>query len=205
MGIARNLLAAISASAFLAGGATAATMTSYSFDQTVPDSGPFSLSCDAGGLSNVGCTVSHSEHGYGVNGYGYIFGDTQPDQIDGFPGYEVLTVTFDHAVTLVDFTLGRFNESYRVCFIRCRTVHESDDSFDGSINGEGWYEGLSGNPFSVGEVVTSFSLRAGPNSTDDFTLASMTIAPVPLPAAAPMLLAALGGLAALRRRRRATA
>lgn len=193
MQIKASALAAMTAVALTAGAAQAATTT---YDFTNGDTGPFSFGCDAGGAFNVGCTVTTGGNGIGVNGYP----DLQPGQIDGFFGSETLYVTFDHAVTLVEFTLGQFNAPYKFLWW---TKKEKDDTFDVSFDGAPFLNDQTTNPFVVNQIVTGFALRAGSDNLSDFTLASMTVAPVPLPAAGWLMLGGIGALAAMRRRRKA--
>lgn len=156
----------------------------------------YTTSCAAGGFLNTGCTVTQSANGLGVNGSP----DLQPLEIDGIPGWEVVTVTFSWAVKLVDISLG---------------LIDSNDDMEWSVNGGSWtHVGATiPTPVVIGaNNVTSFSVRASnvntffglvPELNDNFTLASATISPVPVPAAGLMLVGALGGLAALRRKRKA--
>lgn len=195
MDITKSALAAVAAMTLSVGAAQAAT-TTYNFAQATPDSGNFSLGCDAGGILNYkGCDVTHTSAGYGVDGKPDVFGG--PDRIDSQPGYETLIVTFDWAVRLVEFALGNF---------------EGNDDYDYQINGGVWNVLQTLNPATVDtNYVTTFAIRAsrtgglrdGDVANDEFTLASLTVAPVPVPAAGILLLTALGGLGVAARRRKA--
>lgn len=156
----------------------------------------YTTSCSATGIINYGgCAVTQTADGLGVNG----MPDTQPTQIDGFPIFsqETLTITFSWAVNLLDFSLG---------------LLDRNDDLEWAINGGPFTHigpGLN-NPIAVGlNYVTSFSVRASGQifadglGNDDFTLASANVAPVPVPAAGLLLAGAVGGLAALRRKRKA--
>ncbi|MCR8725240.1 VPLPA-CTERM sorting domain-containing protein [Frigidibacter sp. ROC022] len=176
-----------------AGGANAAT-TTYDFGN--PDTGPFSASCSVAGIVNANCSVTQTSNGLGVDGNPDLI---DPDQIDGFPVFsaETLTITFNYAVNLVEFTLG---------------LLDGYDDYELSINGGSFSHfgpGVS-NPIVVGQnYVSSFSIRASGElkkedwyvGNDAFTLRSMTVASVPLPAGGLLLVGALGGLGALRRRK----
>jgi hypothetical protein len=146
-------------------------------------------------LQFCGASVSVSANGLGVNGCP----DTDPGQIDGFPIFsaETLTITFSKAVKLVDFTLA---------------LLDGNDDMEWSINGGSFTQvgAPIPTPIGVGQKVTSFSIRAsgvlfadGWFGNDDFTLKGATVAPVPLPAAGLLLVGGIGGLAALRRKRKA--
>lgn len=156
----------------------------------------YTLSAAATGfLNGGGASVTQSSNGLGVNGSP----DLQPYQIDSIPGSEVLTVTFSWAVKLLDISLGLLN---------------GWDDFEIATNNTGYthYGPNLVNPISIGEnYVTWFSIRASGDGerwrlgNDAFTLATASVAAVPVPAAGFLLMGALGGLAALRRRKTLTA
>jgi hypothetical protein len=186
-------------------------------------------------LTSAAGTVNATQHGLGVgyagdrlNNSSINSGDTRFDAEIGT--WEMLTVTFNAAVNLVDFVMGRM---------------DTNDDFEFSINGGAFtyvappvagaiscvlVSTCTGsdraNPLNqlvtfagTWTAVTSLRIRVlgvlsvqpdGSVGTtagnDDFTLAAANvtaITPVPLPAGAPLLLAGLAGLAALRRRKRA--
>jgi hypothetical protein len=158
----------------------------------------YTSSASASGFLNNGAVVTVSSNGLGVNGNP----DLNPEQIDGSPNFssETLTITFSWAVNLVDFTLG---------------LLDSNDDYEVSFNGGTFSHYGPGlvNPMPGQNYVSSFSVRAtgagifqdGLFGNDNFTLASANVSPVPLPAAGFLLLGAMGGLAALRRRKGAAA
>lgn len=180
------LFTACTAAALSVGAAQAATV--YNFDGATPDLGPFELTCS----TNAGaCTVSHDPgYGYGVS----TENDTWGHRVDSQDGTrEFLTVTFETAMRVLGLTLGAFNLAEEA----------QNDDYGIRINGGSWI--LMGQTqltnYDLGEV-TSLTIGAwGSDANDEFTLQSMTIAAVPLPATGLLMLAALGGLAAVRRRK----
>ncbi len=144
-------------------------------------------------LVNIPATLVQSASGLGVT----RFLDGNPTQVDGSPllTSEYITFSFAWAVKLLSFDLLGI---------------DSNDNYDISINGGGFVNSLialTSNPVGINNV-TSFTVRAsgtlfqdGFPGNDEFSLKSVNVASVPLPAAGLLLLGALGGLSALRRRK----
>lgn len=111
--------------------------------------------------------------------------------------FDLLTFAFTSAVSLNSITFGNVdgNDDFDIFFDG--TLAFSDLGIAGA--NPATFGGVVLNSFSVGADQLSFF-----NGVDDFTIAGIdvSVAPVPLPAAMPMLLAGLGSLAFARRRRR---
>lgn len=148
------------------------------------------------GLLNDGlATLTQNGNGLGVNGRF----DLNPSQIDGFPvgSSEFITFTFARAVNLLT--------------VFFRNV-DRNDQFDYSINGGDFVNsvtiGTDTNSFDFNrEGVETLVIRASGTlftdgaGNDDFSIRKIEVTAVPLPAGGLLLLGALGGLAALRRRK----
>lgn len=148
-----------------------------------------------------GVPVQHWSNGFGVD-----YGVLDNHQVDGALGNEAVTLAFSRAVSITALSFSYADRSDDVAVFRLADgayVHEA-----------------SGPIVRLGGRLGSFTLTGGTSATgfavaaldwdDAFKLRGVTVryddpevAPVPLPAAGWMLLAAMGGLAAARRRARA--
>jgi len=148
-----------------------------------------SLSCSTTGFLNSGpCSVSLTGSGLGVRG-GFI--DTQPGQLDGFGGTESITISFAHEVVWTNIRFSRWDRNDNAFL-------EADGGVSVNYGGNNPSLALPG---VVSRQLTITAIQSLP--TDDFRIHSIEIAPIPLPAAGGFLLAALGGLAFLRSRKKA--
>lgn len=197
-------IAALTLAAVLASNAQAATYNlaggggnlggSEDFAATV-GTGP-TMTATAGAdvlLANIPASLVQSAGGLGVT----RFLDGNPTQVDGSPllTSEYVTFNFAWAVKLLSFDLLGI---------------DSNDNYDISVNGGSFMSGLTAlasNPVGVNNVAF-FTIRAsgtlfqdGILGNDEFSLNSVNVASVPVPAAGLLLLGALGGLSALRRRK----
>lgn len=139
-----------------------------------------------------------------VGGAGVVNSPTDGDhQADGNGWKDFISIAFDAPVTLskVVFSFFGSNDDFR-------WIHDS--SGNGAIGvGDAISARVSSNPYSgFGSASSSLFAIGAFDSDDEWKLKAVTVefappAEVPLPAAGWLMLAALGGLAAARRRRAA--
>ncbi len=200
----KQLIAGAVALMGLAGAASAATLdfTNGALTSGTIGNRGYTVTASVGGILNGSATVTQGPDGLGVNG----FPDLQPGQIDGSPVFssEALTVSFTGGtVNLDSYLLGLFdsNDDYTLSV-----------SFAAAPTQTFSFGPTSDNPNDIDLAgVTSFTIRAsgqfrfsdGFIGNDDFTLASVSVSAVPLPAGAGLLLGALGLLGVARRRKAA--
>jgi hypothetical protein len=185
------------AAATISLGAGAASATVYDYTGSATNPGGPTLTCAEFGLFNDSCSVTYNADGLGVNGSP----DFQPDQVDGSPLFSSERLTFDFGRDLVwrNITFGRWDSN--------------DDARLTWATGTTTWGPNAGNSVDLGNVVSQYltvtaygDLFGGDYcgflcGNDSFTVASIEV--VPLPAAGWMLLAGLGGIAAMKRRKRA--
>ena len=146
--------------------------------------------------------------GFGVIGFG---SDTTIDG-EGIDKNELLRLVFDKPVTLTSISFGGLGAIDDVFIAVTGQPGQRYGNVGGSPNPPS--TALLTNPLHLSLFGTSFDIVAGfPNpacaipggdcggANDSFQVTGLEVQPVPLPAAGWLLLAGVGGLAALRRRR----
>lgn len=196
-------LVAASAFAVSAGAASAATYN-YDYTGSETNAGGPALSCEVSGILNSGCAVTYNDAGLGVNGVP----DTAPGQIDGFPLYsgESLKLEFGTQKIWNSISFGHWDHNDDV-----ELAWDGGSASWGPGESETFDLGGAQSSFltvsASGAPCTSWFLCQSPDGlgNDNFTVASIDVSAVPLPAAGWMLLASIGGIAAMKRRKKTDA
>lgn len=154
------------------------------------------MRCDDGkGPNHSSCTSNIGGLGEWDNGIGIKrFGTSDSHAVDGYHSNEFLKLSFSEHVSLAKLAFSYFgkNDKFRLY----------------SWTGSGW--DFEGNGYSAvthlasGVYTGSMFLLGATGDHDDwkFKGVKVDVSPVPLPAAGWMLLAGLGGLAAMKRRKK---
>ena len=149
--------------------------------------------CADGGCGAFDRVVQKTASGLGIDDPAG-FPDTDGPDVDGSVGNDLITFVFNK---VVKFSSALFSQV------------DGNDDFDIFVDGALVAEdvGIAGNnPYDLSSFIPSSgtSISFGADGTfDNFRVASITVSPVPLPAASLLLLTALGGAAMAYRRRRA--
>ena len=143
-------------------------------------------------------SINQDIEGLGINNLNG--GDS--NDIDGFGSNDILVFSFDRVVTLTQAIFENFDRGDEFVFYRGPDANPNAvnaDIFSLPVPDTDGDEGFRNFAFTG----TTFGIGAL-DGDDDFRLSKLTlhVTPVPLPAAGWMLLAGLGGLAAMRRRQR---
>jgi hypothetical protein len=230
----RKTVALVALAAGLAGPASAATVLDFTTDNatsgTVEGVG-YNITAQSGGLvnavhwndSNCGIYACDSVSGGFDVGFG-ISGGANGNEIDA--GIEAVVVTFNSLVKIVGFAgmLTYFDDVVGNDEQISTEAVQLEYSVNGGLNWLGLgdyiaYAEESGNPFDtvglafldnlsiIANAVrfTATGIGNGDDGTLNVTAAALTVAPVPVPASFPLLLAGIGALGFAARRKRKAA
>lgn len=188
----------------LSAGAANAAVIDFTGSKSGAGSG-VSLSCAAFGIANyLGCNVTYNSAGLGVNGSP----DFQPDQVDGSPIFssERITLSFAQDMYWDNITFGRWdsNDDARLTAADGASLQYTGNA--GSV-GLGGYRSNSLTITAYGDVRNDCAYRgcfwlAG---NDSFTVASIDVNEVPVPAGLPLVLGGLGMLGWASRKKKKAA
>ncbi len=185
---------ALSPTSPLPAGLPGFTIDADTFDVAGNPPGP-GFNIDVNGEINI--SLLQGVEGLGINNNNP---DTNND-IDGFGSNDILIFSFDQEVTLTQILFENFAPGDGFVFAQPGVSPNADRfsinplGFPDTDGDEGVFDlNFTGSVFGIGAIFGG----------DDFLLSGLTfdVAPVPLPAAGWMLLAGVGGLAAMRRKRR---
>ena len=178
---------------------------SYNFGATAPD--PFKLSDDGfDGKNKPNGLLAFESDGIGS----YRYARSPDDEVQVERGEELL-LTFGRALTFTGFhALDLFKANAGDLDPESMLVYDAVSGdlvaqiFGTDIKYQNTFGGYA---FGAGTFTTT-ALRFVPGAgqddlTGDFALAALDVAPIPVPAAGLLLLSALGGVGALRARRKA--
>ncbi len=141
-----------------------------------------SVTADSTFLHGALARVSATPYGIGVKN---IYTPDNP-AVDGFVAKDSLTFTFDKAVKLISVVMTPFTRS---------------TDWDIYVDGVKFANENNDRPFFFGGIVgTSFKVMAD-GWKDKFVVSSFTVAPIPLPASALLLIGGLAGFGVMRRRK----
>ena len=198
----KRLLQTLAAATCLAGGAHAATVTGASLGDGTETVDGITITAQAGtfaqtsftdpdgtGVITLGTGLNVNEGGLGVDRGGFDSND-----VDGFGPNDIIVFSFSEAVTLSSASFASFDGLLPDEFV----LFAGDD-----------LAGLTAfTEFAIGDLVALdvagrvFGIGAR-SFEDDFVITALDFAPVPLPGAAALMVAGLGGLGVARRRAKA--